>query len=119
MPAAPSPTPVEDRRQDVRLAGAGAVDAVVVDRFDQPIRVLEGAQVENVSAGGMALRTYAPLTPGSHVVVTVGDARPGRPGDRRVKLEALGRQTLSNAGYVVRCRLIQGRMPARLIHRWQ
>jgi hypothetical protein len=108
----------EDRRNDVRLAGCGEVDAVVVDRFSQPVRELEGARVVNVSAGGMALRTHAPLAAGSHVVVTLGDARPTRPGDRRVKLEAIGQHVTPLDGCVIHCRLIEGCMPARLIHRW-
>ncbi len=118
MTASTPTTACDDRRRDIRLAGYGPVDAVVVDRFNQPIRVLEGAYVVNVSAGGMALRTHAPLAAGSHVVVTLGDARPAQDGTGRVKLEAIGHHAAAHAGCVIHCRLTEGRMPARLICRW-
>lgn len=109
----------QDRRHDLRLAGAGSVDAVVVDRHGQPVRVLEEARVVNVSAGGLALRTHAPVSPGSRVVVTVDGARPTHAGDRRIRLEALDPCVETGDHYLVRCRLVEGRMPARLIYRWQ
>lgn len=116
-----APQGAHNRRQDVRLAGAGAVDAVVVDRYRQPIRVLEGARVVNVSAGGMALRTHAPVAAGSRIVVTVDGARPTRADERCVRLEAIASHEYEQQveqSCLVHCRLVEGRMPARLIYRW-
>ncbi|MCC7144916.1 MAG: PilZ domain-containing protein [Phycisphaeraceae bacterium] len=109
---------LEERRQDVRLAGNGPVQAVVVDCYSQPLRVLQDAQTVNVSAGGLALLTSTPASPGERVVVTLEGARLSQPGAQRVVLEALAVRRLLAGQTMVNCRLVEGRMPAKLIYGW-
>ncbi len=106
----------DDRRDAVRLAGGSAVDATVLDEHGQPVRILEDARVLDLGAGGIALTTTTPTEAGRRVQVTVDSAS----GDGKMQLEFESLECLDYAGgrHKLRCRLIEGQMPARLIHGW-
>ncbi|MCC7408066.1 MAG: hypothetical protein IT442_08340 [Phycisphaeraceae bacterium] len=113
---------IADRRQDKRLAGRaglGFVQAVVIDAAQEPIAVLRQVELVNVSAGGLSFTTITPVPPGSRVMVSLADAST-KLADARVTLEALSQDPAVGQpdSRVTHCRLIQGRMPARLIHGW-
>lgn len=112
---------MEERRSDVRLAGGGPIDAAVIDRYQQPITVLQATNVINLSAGGMALATSTQVEPESRIRVSVSDN-----GQRGVKsnsvsdfdLQVLACSRVPNGQYLARCKLKQGLMPATLIYRF-
>ena len=120
----------EDRRQDVRLASRKAVEAVLVDRYDQPIEVLPGAQVLNVSARGLAILSDQPTDVGSQLKVIVNPpdapdtpdvphASPLASHDAApIRVEALDCRPYRDHHYKIRCRLVSGMMPAALIYGW-
>lgn len=108
---------IEDRRADIRLAGGGQVDAVVVDRFDQPLAVLDAPRVLNVSAGGLALASRTAVRPGAVIRITVNGAMSADHANR-VRLQAIECAAQSDRSQRIRCRLIQGAMPASLIYNW-
>lgn len=108
----------QDRRADVRLASLKKIDAVVVDRHHQPVGVSRYAHVVNVSAGGLMMISEQPIPRGSRVVVNVENPSSTH-GDRQMlDLEALECLPQGDHKHRIRCRLVGGAMPARLIYSW-
>lgn len=111
------PTP-SNRRHDVRLASRKPVDAVIEDQHGQPIDVLKGAEVLNVSAGGLAMISDQPAVVGSQLKVIVDLAATQAQDDPPIRVSTLDCQPMRDHRYKIRCRLISGMMPARLIYGW-
>ncbi len=108
----------QERRKDVRVVGGGRVEAMVIDDSGQPVQMLERPRLISVSAGGLALSTRSIATQGSRVVLwPLRKALPGVT-PPKVELEALECSRRGEAEHRVRLRLVQGRMPAQLIHGW-
>lgn len=108
-----------ERRQDIRLAGRGEVDAAVIDANGYPVARLEDARVVNVSAGGLALTTTTQAQPGSLVhLATEPKQSERRPRQKPVALQALECAADRSGRYTIRCRLTSGRLPAELIYNW-
>ena len=101
----------KERRAAVRLAATGRVNAVVLDESNQVQQVLEDVRAINVSAGGLALKTRSTAPQGARVRVTV-DNSPS------FVVEALEQLPLRDGSSKIRCRLLEGRVPARLMHGW-
>ena len=108
----------EDQRKTPRLAADGPVRATVVDDHDQPLIVLRNVEVVNVSAGGLAFTTPTAVTPSSVVNAFIGDETDQQFYPQRIRLEVLDCAPHDHRRYRVRCRLIEGSMPARLIADW-
>lgn len=107
-----------NQRRNPRLAAEGQVRATVVDDHDQPIIVLRDVEVVNVSAGGMAFITHTAVTPSAVVNAFVGDDTDRQFYPQRIRLEVLDCAPHDHRRYRVRCRLLEGSMPARLIADW-
>lgn len=108
----------DERRNDVRVAAKGCVDAVSVDRHTQPVKVLRQAEALDVSAGGAAIATATPLSPGEHLVITVGDDPIATP-DKRFELQVVACRRWEDGRQVLHCKLISGRIPAELMYDWR
>ncbi len=108
----------QDRRADVRLASDRKIDAVVVDQHEQPIAVLRGAQVVNVSAGGVMMESDRPADQGARIVVNLDSVGALGQRGRRFQLEALECVPARGQKHQIRCKLIDGAIPARLIYNW-
>jgi len=102
-----------NRRQDVRLAGGGQVDATILDRAGQPSATLEDAKVLNVSAGGMAIASPTPTQQGDMLVIGTG-----HPASPKVVVEALECSDYFGDRHRIRCQVVEGRVPGSLIHGW-
>ena len=107
-----------DRRADVRLASYKKIDAVRVDRHEQPVSVLRQAEVVNVSAGGVMLIGDQPVHQGARIVVNLNEAGSFRRGGRWFSLESLDCEPRGDQKYQIRCKVVQGAVPAELIYRW-
>lgn len=107
-----------ERRRDLRLASTAAVEAVVLDRFNHPVEVLRQTELLNVSASGLALVTLTPTDPGVRMAIQVNERDEGHPQGRRIYLETLECSAWLDGRHKVRCRLLEGRMPARFIYKW-
>ena len=106
-----------ERRADVRLASGKKVDAAVVDQHEQPIALLRNAEVVNVSAGGMMIVSDTPAAPGSRMVInTQSNASLNR--KQRLSLESLECAPQNDQQHRIRCKLVQGHIPAKLIYNW-
>jgi hypothetical protein len=110
-------TSYDDRRSDVRLEGGGAVDAVVLDAHQFPVRTLQSPRVDNVSASGMAILTLSEgVEIGSRVRVTLaGTDAVEVPG---VVLEVMSVAAQPDGRFALHCRVLEGTVPAALIFRW-
>lgn len=106
-------TGLTERRADKRLASDVEIGAVVVDRFSRPIESVRGARMVNVSAGGLAFTAESLVPAGATLEVL---ARGGASQPFRVKAVSCG--LVDEATHVVRCRLVEGRVPAGLIYGW-
>lgn len=109
---------IGNRRSDVRLASHKKIDAVVVDRYEQPIGVFQDAEIVNVSAGGMMMVTDRPADVGARILVNLDDAKAVHHGSQRFGLEALSCSPCQGHKHEIRCKLVAGAMPARLIYSW-
>ena len=107
-----------DRRESPRLAAEGKLHAAVLDDNNQPLIVLRDVEVLNVSAGGLALLTSTCVVPAVVVSAVVGDRALADEQHRRVTLEVLECVPQPDQRYCVRCRLLEGRMPAELLYDW-
>ena len=112
---------MEERRSAVRLAGGGPIDAAMIDRYQQPISVLQATSVINISAGGMAFATSTQVEPESRIRVSASDN--GRRGMRGNSFSDFDLQVLActrapNGQHLARCKLKQGLMPTALIYRF-
>ncbi len=108
----------EDRRRDMRLAGAGVgrLDAVVVNKFSQPIEILREPEVVDVSAGGLALAVSNATKVGHAVRLGVMDAKHGVTDS--ITVETVDCRPWLDGKHLLRCKLVQGKMPASLIYGW-
>ncbi len=102
-----------NRRRDIRLAGGGQVDAVVLDELGYPTAMLDSAKVLNVSAGGIAIASKSKANAGEKIRVKV-DA----PATPAIVVKALDCSDLAGDRHRIRCQLVEGRMPGRMIHGW-
>jgi hypothetical protein len=119
MRTTPATQKPHERRRDLRLASAAKVNAVVIDGYKNPIDVLRQSELVNVSAGGLALATITPAQPGARVSIQVDDPNPVDPDrERTIFLETLDCATWLDGRKVIRCRLVEGRMPAKFIYNW-
>ncbi len=110
--------PNDDQRRAPRFAAEGPVRATVMDDHDQPLIVLRDIEVVNVSAGGLAFTTPTAVTPSAVVSAFIGDDADSHQSPQRIRLEVLDCAPLGHRRFRVRCRLIEGSMPARLIADW-
>ncbi len=107
-----------ERRTDVRLASDKAVDVAIVDQYDQPVAVLGDAKAINVSAGGMMLLSQTPAHAGARLRVGLPTADQGRGMAQAFNLEALACHPQHDHQHTIHCKLVTGRIPARLIYNW-
>jgi len=104
-----------ERREHLRLTGCGPIpSAMVVDERRNPIVPLRNPEVTNVSAGGLALTSESSVPTGSHVLVEV-DAQ-GKVAGEACEVEALSCTPWVDSRFVIRFRLIAGRIPAALLN---
>ena len=107
-----------NRRSDVRLASNKTVSVTIVDRYEQPIAVLPSAEIANVSAGGMMLVSDTPAPCGARMKVTLDQSKEMGESDQRFYLEALRCSPGRDSHHQINCKLVQGNIPAKLIHGW-
>jgi len=101
----------QERRKGVRIAGQGPIEAVVIDEHHQPIMRMAGAEVINVSGGGIAFSAATEAPVGATIQVVAAE---GKPFEVRV---------LDCSDYLLnqrqmRCQLTSGSVPASLIYGW-
>jgi hypothetical protein len=107
-----------ERRADVRLASGKKVEAAVVDQYEQPIALLRNAEVVNVSAGGMLLVSDTPAEPGTRMIINTQSTSNTAPSKQRLSLESLECAPPNDQQHRIRCKLVQGHIPAKLIYNW-
>jgi len=108
----------QERRHDVRLAAAGSIQAAVLDKHHQPIQVLHDAQVLNVSANELAITTTTPAKPGSRLTIRLADLHNQDVPPKAFELETLHCSPWHGGRHKIRCQLIKGHIPAKLIYNW-
>jgi len=107
----------DERRQHIRLAATGPVEVMEVDEHDRALRALEDVNVVNVSAGGLAFKTATTVEPGARLAVHATPLEgAGEPG--AVIVEVIEAGAGAGGGHMVRCRLVEGKMPAALLEQW-
>lgn len=107
-----------DRRREPRMAAEGRLHATVVDAQRRPVVVLHDVWVVNVSAGGVALSSSVDVRPSTVISAIVGDRFAPDVSSRRLLLEVLDCTLQPDGRYRVRCRVLEGRVPARLLYNW-
>ena len=108
----------DDRRADVRLASEAAVEAVVIDERGQPRIVLEEPVVLNVSANGLAIATRSRVDVGERLRLRCDALTACAASEVVFEAEALEAVSWREGRQKVRCRLVDGEVPAQLIHGW-
>jgi len=108
----------DERRQSVRVAGQGILEAVVIDQHGQPVQLLQGTQVRNVSSGGVAFTTSSKVDVGHHIKMKYIENEPSRESGSPFQVEAVEVVALPNQSYMIHCRLIEGTIPAKLVYSW-
>lgn len=105
-----------DRRNDIRLEGGGRIQAAIIDA--EPWRVLDDPVIENISVGGMAILTSTRVEAGSRVVVWNAGGSP-RDVASSVVLEVLDSADWQDGRRILRCRVVDGMVPASVIFCWE
>ncbi len=108
----------KNRRADVRLASNMKINAAVMDQYDQPVRVLSDAQIVNVSAGGLMMNCDTPSAPGERMVVNMNNGNTSAARSGGFGVETLDCSPSSERKHWIRCRLVEGHIPASLIYNW-
>lgn len=109
---------MDERRTEIRLAGGGPMQAVVLDDHRQPVKLIQEAQVINVSAGGLAMMTSTPVSRGALIQAAADSTTDGRGGKTSMILQVLECLPVAIGRQKLRAKLVEGRMPARLIYHW-
>lgn len=103
----------QDRRATPRVAGRGALMAAVVDAHGQARKLLEQAQVVNVSGGGIAFTTADACDVGE----TVDVRTPNEPATS-FSVRIVGANRRGDGRSELRGELINGAVPACLMYGW-
>ena len=107
----------DERRKHIRLAGTGPVQAMEVDQYARALRELEAVKIVNVSAGGLAFEPATPVEPGARLEVHPSQLE-GQGDPQAVTVEVIESAEASEGRRMVRCKLIEGKMPAALLEQW-
>ncbi len=107
----------DERRNAVRVAGQGTLEAVIVDQHGQPVQVLQETQIRNVSSGGIAFTTTSRVDI-SHQIRIRYIEEESRKTDSVFQIEVVEYDELPNNCYMVHGRLVEGSIPARMVYSW-
>ncbi len=104
----------EERRATPRVAGQGELKAAVIDAYGQARKVLEQAQVVNVSGGGIAFTSTEACEIGDQVNITTASNKYARPFSVRI----VGANRRGDGRSELRGQLVEGSVPACLMYGW-
>jgi PilZ domain len=102
-----------ERRTSPRIAGRGDLEAAVVDAHGQARKLLEQAQVVNVSGGGIAFTSADACEIGDTV-----DIRIPREQAKPFCVRIVGTNRRGDGRSELRGELINGAVPASLMYGW-
>jgi len=112
-------TPVQaERREHPRIASGQPAQAAALSENGYAAKILHELEVENVSAGGMALISTTAVEPGHEVILEAGDHKLAADSSSRVILEVLDCTAWRDGKYILRLRVREGEVPAQLMFNW-
>ena len=101
-------------RTTPRVAGQGELKAAVIDAHGQARKVLEQAQVVNVSGGGIAFTSTDACEIGEQVHISTVNDTHGKPFSVRI----VGANRRGDGRSELRGQLVEGSVPACLMYGW-
>lgn len=102
-----------ERRTSPRVAGQGELMAAVIDAHGQARKLLEQAQVVNVSGGGIAFTSTDACDVGDTV-----DIRTPSQQAKSFSVRIVGANRRGDGRSELRGKLISGAVPASLMYEW-
>ncbi|GAB4108074.1 MAG: hypothetical protein Kow00105_14030 [Phycisphaeraceae bacterium] len=102
-----------ERRAEARVAGKGALEVAVLDQHGQVRKVMPGAEVINVSGGGVAFTASDSCDIGTLVQVRTKN-QPVKP----FRVQIVGTNRRGDGRSKLRGRLVSGSVPACLMYGW-
>jgi len=108
----------DERREHPRVASGQPAHAAALCDQGFAAKVLHDLEVENVSAGGMAVISSTPVEPGHKVMLDAPAHGLAAEASGRVTLEALDCTAWRDGKYIIRLRVREGSVPAQLMFNW-
>jgi len=109
---------VADRREHPRVASGQPARAAVMDGHGLAAKILHELEVENVSAGGMALISATQVQAGHEVMLEAGSHGIAAEDSDRVRMTVLDCTAWRDGKFIIRLQVSEGDVPAQLMFNW-